>query len=257
MIYHEIKDELNHEKICSTSRECIYTSSSKLEYICYYKEAGEEKSTLCYSVNDAAIKYANDYFEEHPEKYKEKITTRTTTTTKVAVEPNNNSTDVTNPEFNQVIVNGHAISLPSNTTNFIDAGLEIQEKDLDKTVEVSYFGTTVNLGKYPAYVTATIISPDDELINIKDGVVADVSFHNPKDGTNDVTFYGSITYNSSVEDVKKVMTNLGFTVEEREYPNSKYMTFYKDNDKSNYKDYIEYYFYKDVITSVSVNTGVN
>lgn len=71
-----------------------------------------------------------------------------------------------------------------------------------------------------------------------------------------VSFIGGLTYNSTVKDVKGKMKSLGYknpkiSKEEK----SIYLKYYKDDSYDNYRDYIEFYFYKNSIKSVSISTG--
>lgn len=189
-------------------------------------------------------------------------TTSTTTTTKQSIINNNEieiKDDLNTLSLFEVAIDNNIIKFPATKESFANTGWVWDEKYANKSIDTGYTTTGGRIGNPPGGVVVTVINNSGVQKKIQDCIIDDATFYNPGDNSENVTFIGGLNYNSSEENVKSVMTNLGYkNMKEKNYDNqSYYYDYYMDDDQNNYKDYIEFYFYNGVIKSVSIFTSGN
>jgi len=185
-------------------------------------------------------------------------TTTTTSTTSRVNENVDQKEDLSAISLFEVAVDNNIIKFPATKESFANTGWVWDEKYANKTIDTGYTTTGGRIGKYPGGVVVTVINNSGEQKKIQDCIIDDATFYNPGDGSENVTFIGGLNYNSSEEDVKKVMSNLGYqNVKEKINETQSYYDYYMNDDQNNFKNYIEFYFYNGVIKSVSIFTSGN
>ena len=155
----------------------------------------------------------------------------------------------------QVNINGVTINFPCTKDDFKGTGWEWDEKYAKKDLASNYTTSGGRIGKYPGGVIVNVINKSQETKHIEDCIIDDGTFYNPKDGSEKITFVGGLTYDSTITEVKNKMNSLGYTnVKETTIDNSVFLTYYKDNDQNDFRNKIEFYFYNDVISYISILT---
>lgn len=165
-----------------------------------------------------------------------------------------NAVAPTDLKINQASYNGVTITFPATKESFNGTGWTWDAKYADTDLANNYTTTGGRIGKYPGGVVVSVVNTSGETKKIQDCTIDTATFYNPKDGSENVTFIGGLDYSSTIDQVKTTMSNLGYNnVDERNYDTANYLKYYKDDNKDNYRDYIEFYYYKDSINSVTVH----
>ena len=191
------------------------------------------------------------------------INTNAENTENTIVENIVNNTNQTTTEINSIsdiktaIVNGVKISVPATKDSFVGTGWEWDAKYANTDLATGYTTSGGRLGKYPGGAVINVINKSGQTKKIQDCTIDSITFYNPGDGSENVTFIGGINYTSSADTVKATFSKLGYkNVKERNYDESNYYTFYMNDNTSNYRDYIEFYYFKGSIKSVSIKSSV-
>ena len=187
------------------------------------------------------------------------LSNQTTETDATTTETTTNTDNiaVSNDMF-QATVNGVQIKFPATKASFEGTGWTWDEKYATKKLDTGYTGSGGRIGTYPGGVVVSVVNTSGEMKEIQDCVIDDGTFYNPKDGSNDVVFIGGLTYSATKDQVKSKMAELNYTnVKESTVDALTNYRYYKDNNESNYKDYIEFSFYNEVLSNVSIFTSGN
>lgn len=213
----------------------------------------------------------NDESNKSTETTQKKETTEVSSTAIETTEVSQNSQESTTSEkskektdastqdssdFTNVTVNGIQIKFPATKESFEKLGWTWSEKYANSDLSSGYITTGGRIGTYPGGVVVSVVNDSSKTKKIQDCTIYAATFYNPKTDSEKVSFIGGLTYNSTVKDVKGKMKSLGYknpkiSKEEK----SIYLKYYKDDSYDNYRDYIEFYFYKNSIKSVSISTG--
>lgn len=189
------------------------------------------------------------------EKNDNKNTTTTRTTTNNIV-PNTTQKPVNSElALNEARYNGITISIPATKESFNGTGWEWNNEYTNIDLEPGYSSVGGRIGEYPGGVTVNVSNNTNSIKKVKDCTINIAIFYNPEDGSEDVTFVGGINYSSTVDEVKQIMTNLGYkNGEEDIYEESTYLTYYKDDDNyNNFTSYTEFFFYNGKLANVSIS----
>lgn len=163
---------------------------------------------------------------------------------------------VTDNALFQAKVNGITVKFPATKESFDGTGWKWSEKYANTDLASGYTTSGGRIGTAPGGVVVTVINNSGETKHISDCIIDDGTFYNPEDGSKDVIFVGGLNFSSTADEVKSVMNNLGYSnLKEKKYDNSVYLDYYLDNDQSNYKDYIEFYYYNNVLKSIGIFTS--
>lgn len=175
--------------------------------------------------------------------------TTTTTTTVAPSNPQNSSL-----AWNEASYKGVTIKAPATKESFNGTGWTWDEDKKDLELKTGYTTSGGRIGEYPGGVVVGIQNTSGETKKYQDCIIDSLTFYNPKDNSENVTFIGGINYNSTIEQVKSIMKNLGHEskLKETDYETSKYLK-YNFNADYEYRDYIEFYYYKDVLQSVTIS----
>lgn len=191
-----------------------------------------------------AVKEVESTYEEAKDNIKKEIENNTSTKAEAS------------DELFQVNVNGVVINFPCTKEAFKGTGWEWDEKYAKKDLAGNYTTSGGRIGKYPGGVVVTVINDTEETKHIEDCTIDDGTFYNPKDGSENVVFVGGIKYESTLEEVKTIMTSLGYNnPKENVVGDSVFITYYKNDDQNNYKEKVEFQFYKETMQSVSIQTA--
>jgi len=156
----------------------------------------------------------------------------------------------------RVVINDVVISFPCTKDSFKNTGWTWDSKYAKKDLEPGLTTTGGRIGKYPGGVVVTVINKTDKTMHIEDCTIDDGIFYNTGDNTENITFIGGLNYSSTIDEVKTKMQELGYqNHKEKSYENALYLNYYLDDNQSNYANYIEFYFYNNVIKSISINTA--
>ena len=173
----------------------------------------------------------------------------TTTTTVAPSNPQNSSL-----AWNEASYKGVTIKAPATKESFNGTGWTWDEDKKDLELKTGYTTSGGRIGEYPGGVVVGILNTSGETKKYQDCIIDSLTFYNPKDNSENVTFIGGLNYNSTIEQVKSTMKTLGHEakLKERDYETSKYLK-YNFNPDYEYRDYIEFYYYKDVLQSVTIS----
>lgn len=154
----------------------------------------------------------------------------------------------------QVSVNGITISFPSNKYEFEAAGWKWDKEKAKTDLASGYSMPGGRIGEAPGGVVVSVTNLSGKTQVLEDCIIDDGDFYN-SNSKDKVFFVGGLNYNSTEDDVRNTLTNLGYkNVVTRNYENSNYYDYYLDDNKENFKDHISFYFYKGKIKSVSIYT---
>ena len=174
---------------------------------------------------------------------------------------NKGSSSLTNTKINkisQASYNGVLISFPATKEAFKGTGLTWDEDYAQRDLATGYTTSGGRLGKYPGGISISVVNLSGQTKKIEDCVIDLAIFNNPKDGSENVTFIGGINYNSTKEDVQNTMKSLGYkNVKANDYERSNYYRYFLNDDDHNYRDYIEFYFFDNVLSSVTIRAAYN
>lgn len=203
----------------------------------------------------------NETNNTEEKKEEEEITPPENNDSTTTEEQENNNTEVppTTSEItkiSQANVKGTLISFPATKESFKNTGWVWDENYAKKDLATGYTTSGGRIGTYPGGVVVSVINNSGTTKKIEDCVIDDAYFYNPKDGSEDVTFIGGITYSSKEKDVKSKMASLGFKNPKiSNYDKANYYEYYLDDDQNNFKDYIQFYFYDGVLNYVAIITS--
>lgn len=187
----------------------------------------------------------------------ENLVTNTTTNNDTNVIPQNNTENNNITAINTAIVKGVKISVPATKESFANTGWTWDEKYANTDLATGYTTSGGRLGKYPGGAVVSVINNSGQTKKIQDCIIDSITFYNPGDGSENVTFIGGLNYNSTTNDVKTTFSKLGYKAgKERNYEKSNYYTYYLNDNSSNYRDYIEFSFFNGVIRSVTVKSSI-
>ena len=179
------------------------------------------------------------------------INSTTSTTT-----PNTTGNDSVSA-INTAIVKGAKISVPATKESFANTGWEWDAKYANTDLATGYTTSGGRLGKYPGGAVVSVINNSGQTKKIQDCTIDSITFYNPGDGSENVTFIGGLNYNSTTNDVKSTFSKLGYKAgKERNYEKSNYYTYYLNDNSSNYRDYIEFSFFDGTIRSVTIKSSI-
>lgn len=179
--------------------------------------------------------------------------TTTQTTTKVIITDSKDELK----KISDVSVNGVFISFPTTKSSFDKVGWVWNDKYAKQELPPNYSSMSGGrIGTYPGGVVVNVYNDSDVTKKYEECLIYSGTFYNPKDGSEDVKFINNLSYSSSIDDVKNTFNSLGYkNADIRDYDGSSYLKYFLDDNKSNYRDYIEFYFLKDVIYSVTVSVS--
>lgn len=187
-------------------------------------------------------------------------------TSSVTNNPINSTTSTTTPNttgndnvsaINVAIVKGVRISVPATKESFANTGWEWDAKYANTDLATGYTTSGGRLGKYPGGAVISVINNSGQTKKIQDCTIDSITFYNPGDGSENVTFIGGLNYNSTTNDVKSTFSKLGYKAgKERNYEKSNYYTYYLNDNSSNYRDYIEFSFFDGAIRSVTIKSSI-
>ena len=187
----------------------------------------------------------------------ENLVTNTTTNNDTNVIPQNNTENNNITAINTAIVKGVKISVPATKESFANTGWTWDEKYANTDLATGYTTSGGRLGKYPGGAVVSVINNSGQTKKIQDCIIDSITFYNPGDGSENVTFIGGLNYNSTTNDVKTTFYKLGYKAgKERNYEKSNYYTYYLNDNSSNYRDYIEFSFFDGTIRSVTIKSSI-
>ena len=182
---------------------------------------------------------------------KSTINSTTSTTT-----PNTTGNDSVSA-INTAIVKGAKISVPATKESIANTGWVWDAKYGNTDLATGYTTSGGRLGKYPGGAVVSVINNSGQTKKIQDCTIDSITFYNPGDGSENVTFIGGLNYNSTTNDVKSTFSKLGYKAgKERNYEKSNYYTYYLNDNSSNYRDYIEFSFFDGTIRSVTIKSSI-
>lgn len=195
---------------------------------------------------------------------KETTTTKTTTTTSNVpirtttnnIVPNTTQKPINSElSLNEARYNGVTISIPATKESFYETGWNWDNEYTNTDLDPGYSTIGGRIGEYPGGVTVNVSNNSNTVKKVKDCTIDIAIFYNPEDGSEDVTFVGGIKYTSTIDEVKQIMTNLGYkNGKEDIYEESTYLTYYKDDDNyNNFSSYTEFYFYNGKLDHVTIS----
>ena len=169
----------------------------------------------------------------------------------------NNTVSGSISTINSAIVNGVTITLPATKESFVGTGWEWDPKYANTDLATGYTTSGGRMGKYPGGAVVSVVNKSGQTKKIQDCTIDYITFYNPKNGSENVTFIGGLNYNSTSAEVKSAFSKMGYkNLKERNYDSSNYYTYYLNDNTSNYRDYIEFYFYKNTLNSVTIRSSV-
>ena len=170
-------------------------------------------------------------------------------TTTVAPTPNQDN----NLAWNQAQYKNVTISFPATKDSFNGTGWTWDSTNAERTLKTGYTTSGGRIGSYPGGVVVSVVNMTGQDQLVKDCKIDAGTFYNPKDGSEDVRFIGGIHYGMQPDQVKAAMANKGFKkLDERPYEDSLYLK-YQFNAERSTVDYIEFYFYKGTMNSVTID----
>ena len=173
---------------------------------------------------------------------------------KKETKPEEKETKEERPLF-QVTVNDVKIQFPCTKASFEGTGWSWDERYAKKDLASGYTTSGGRIGKYPGGVVVSVINNTQETKHIEDCIIDDGTFYNPEDGNDKVSFIGGITYTNTLEEIKTKMEELGYkNPKESTSDNSVYLRYFLEDNQDDYKNYIEFYFYNNIMKSVDVRT---
>lgn len=159
-------------------------------------------------------------------------------------------------KINQAQYNGVVITIPATKESFIGTNWTWDSKYAQKDLATGYT-TSGRIGSYPGGVVVGVINVSGQTKKIEDCTIDSATFYNPNDGSENVYFIGGINYTSTENDVTSAMSSLGYkNVKATKYDDAAYYRYFANDDQGNYKNYIEFSFYKIVLKSVSVRASI-
>ncbi len=182
---------------------------------------------------------------------------------KIDTNPTNNNVSNVNQDFdvntlsiNQVYLNGVVFSFPETKTPFNNIGWIWEESFAKIDVDP---GTSTNggrIGTAPGGASVMVYNNGTQSAHVEDCEIYNITFYNPKDGSENALFIGGLGYTSSLDSVKNKMKDMGFDkVDENTNNNSISLKYYFNNDKTNQNSYIEFNFNNNTIESVTISTN--
>ncbi len=171
----------------------------------------------------------------------------------------NKSSEETEQQINQLFqvkINNNIINFPCTKEDFKKVGWEFDSDKGKNQIAPNNSTTGGRIGSYPGGVVITVINKTNKTQNIEDCDIISGDFYNPGDGSENVYFIGELNYTSTIEEVRSKMISLGYNnVKEKTYETAVYLKYYLDDNQSNSRDYIEFYFNKDNIKMISISTS--
>lgn len=187
----------------------------------------------------------------------ENSVTNTTTNNTTNAIPQNNTENTSISAINTAIVKGVKISVPATKESFANTGWTWDAKYANTDLATGYTTSGGRLGNYPGGAVVSVINNSGQTKKIQDCTIDSITFYNPGDGSENVTFIGGLNYNSTANDVKSTFSKLGYKAgKERNYEKSNYYTYYLNDNSSNYRDYIEFSFFDGAIKSVTIKSSI-
>ena len=171
-------------------------------------------------------------------------------------EDNANTVDVS-LKINQAKYNNVVITFPATKESFNGTNWSWDSSYAKKDLATGFTTSGGRIGSYPGGVVVGVINKSGQTKKIEDCTINSATFYNPKDGSENVYFIGGLNYTSTESDVTNTMTSLGYkNVKTTTYDRSSFYRYYLDDDKNNYRDYIEFYFFDKTVYSITVNTSI-
>lgn len=175
---------------------------------------------------------------------------------KKQVDESNNNVVASVDSIFQASVNNVVIKFPATKESFNGTGWKWDEKYANTDLANGYTTSGGRIGTYPGGVVVSVINNSGVTKHISDCIIDDGTFYNPKDGSKNVTFVGGLNFSSTMEEVKNTMKNLGYNnLKEKKIDDAVYYDYYLDDNQSNYKDYIEFYYFREVLQSIGIYTS--
>lgn len=158
----------------------------------------------------------------------------------------------------QASVNNSIIPFPSEKRFFDDINWKWDEKYAKVDLASGYSTSGGRIGSYPGGAVVSVVNNSGETKHIEDCVIDDATFYNPKDGSVKINFFGNLSFDSTKDDVETTMKKHGYKNPKIDEDGSAiYYNYYLNDDSSNFKDYLQFYFFDGVIESVSIYTSGN
>ena len=189
----------------------------------------------------------------YPKLFKKEEAKPTPTPSEVTPTPDT-PTETTVPEVNTITFNGNGIVLPADKAVLDTFGWTWSVDTTTTEVQPGDTLTGVKLGSETGGAEVSAKNTGTEVVMLEECKFYSVTFHNPGDGSENVTFVGGLDYSTTPGTLTAKMSELGFTNGKEE--NGVY-TYYKEDNQSNTEDYIAFSFNGDVLTTVTVNSSIN
>lgn len=179
----------------------------------------------------------------------------TTTTTNKIIPNTTQKPENDNLALNEAKYNGVTITIPATKESFVGTGWTWDNEYTNTDLDPGYSTIGGRIGEYPGGVTVNVSNNSNTVKKVKDCTIDIAIFYNPEDGSENVSFIGGINYSSTIDEVKQIMSNLGYkNGEEDIYEESTYLTYYKNDDKlNNFASYTEFYFYNGKLDHVTIS----
>ena len=179
----------------------------------------------------------------------------TPTPTPTPVNPDNPTpADPAATEWRSAAVNGDTVTLPADKVQLDVYGWTWGVDTSTTEVQPGETISGVKFGSETGGAEVSAKNTGSEVVMLDECKIFNIVFHNPGDGSENVTFVGGLDYSTTPGTLTAKMSELGFTNGKEE--NGAY-TYYKDDNQSNTEDYIVFSFNGDVLTTVTINASVN
>ncbi len=163
--------------------------------------------------------------------------------------------DVNKLTMFQASINGITINMPSNKYEFEAAGWKWNEEKAKVDVKAGYSIPGGFIGKRSVGGEVLVVNLSGKTEHVEDCTIQGIDFNYSSKKRDNVYFIGGLNFNSKENDVKDTMTKLGYKNPKiNKVESSTYYRYFKEDNQNNYGDYIEFYFFKGTIKTVSIYT---
>ncbi len=165
--------------------------------------------------------------------------------------------DLSSLSLNQASFNGVTFTFPETKTTFNNVGWAWEASYAQNDVEPGIGTNGGRVGTAPGGASVLVINKGTAPAHIEDCTIYSATFYNPKDGSENVTFVGGLTYTSTPDTVKARMIELGYKkVSETTNENTLSLKYFLNDDSTNTNDYVEFYFVDNVVETVTISTAI-
>jgi hypothetical protein len=162
--------------------------------------------------------------------------------------------EATNLDVSGVTINGTTFNLPVDKVQLDAFGWAWGVDTTTTEVQPGEMATGIKFGSEAGGAEVSAKNTGSEVVMLDDCKIFNMVFHNPGDGSENVTFVGGLDYSTTPGTLTAKMSELGFKNGRED--NGVY-TYYKGDNQSNAEDYIMFTFNGEVLTTVTLNASVN